>query len=177
MIIIACGLSKSGKTSLIERADFARLNCAHVRGGALLCNGYRPIEALRASDVITNQEFIVRELLALEASSKRTLLDGHLLIETLDGPQLVPDSVLDPLPLSGLIVVVTDPKIVAKRRLGTRLTSAIEDISDLAQMEGLQARRLARRRRVPVVELDSQDVESLNRILSLWFTMGTEVDR
>ena len=107
MIILACGLSGSGKTTIIAHAArVSGLGLNHIKASDILRQEGRPITGLKASDVISNQELIVSWLLRYKSLNHGPiLLDGHLLIETDDGPQLVPDRILAPLPLAGIIVV------------------------------------------------------------------------
>jgi adenylate kinase len=160
MIILACGLSGSGKTTLIAQATRASdLALNSIRASDILRHEGRPIVGLKASDVISNQEVIVDWLLRFQgANDGPILLDGHLLIETDDGPQLVPDRILAPLPLVGVIVVRNEPKVVAKRREDSFLTRSSLEIRDLMFIEMVHARQLARARAVPFSAIRGNDL-------------------
>lgn len=149
MIIIACGLSKSGKTSLIQNARLEEFGISVVKGSSILSTSGRPVVDLTATETISNQQIIAEELSRLVQAESRVVLDGHLLIETIDGPQLVPDVVLKRLPICGVVLIESDPVLISERRREGKLTTNIEEISDLAQMELLQAKRFARLLGVP----------------------------
>jgi adenylate kinase len=159
MIILACGLSGSGKTTIIAKAaracDFG-LN--PIKASDILREEGRPVVGLKASEAISNQKVIVDWLLRFQtASPGPILLDGHLLIETDDGPQLVPDMILAPLPLCGIIVIRSEPEVVAKRRKDTLLIRSSSEIRDLMFIEMVDARRLARARAVPFAAVRGDD--------------------
>lgn len=159
MIILACGLSGSGKTTIIAHAArVSGLGLNHIKASDILRQEGRPITGLKASDVISNQELIVSWLLRYKSLNHGPiLLDGHLLIETDDGPQLVPDRILAPLPLAGIIVVRIEPEVVAKRREDSFLTRSSLEIRDLMFIERVHARRLARARTVTFSAIRGDD--------------------
>lgn len=95
MLAIICGLSGSGKSYLIESANVASHGLTVVKASDLLRNGGYPTTNLQASDVSKNQRYIVDQLIGLSACHRRIVLDGHLLIETREGPQLIADAVVE----------------------------------------------------------------------------------
>ena len=94
MLIVVCGLSKCGKSSLIKAAIVEGLDVPAIKGSQLLRSSGRPIEALTASEALSNQPELTRLLTDHTREDTPTILDGHLLIETVDGPQLVPEAQL-----------------------------------------------------------------------------------
>jgi len=161
-----CGLSKSGKTSTIEACDLASTGFIHVRASTLLKDDGRPIASLRASDVFLNQEALVRTLTDAPYRGRDILLDGHLLIETADGPQLVPDSCLEPLPLGVVILFQAQAEQVAQRRAGTASAILPEEARRLMALEAVQAERVALRRRVPFLCAGPGDAQLLKNTLT-----------
>jgi adenylate kinase len=148
MIIFVCGLSKVGKSSLIEAARRRHFGWfRYLSAGDLLRALGRPTDQMGAADVLINQRvFVVEALKEIDAAPGDIFIDGHLLVETVDGPQLVPDAALDPLPLDGILVVETYPKEVSERRKVACNEISVDEAADRMALERIQARRLARRR-------------------------------
>jgi hypothetical protein len=110
MLIVVCGLSKSGKSSLIKAAVAEGLDVPIVKASQLLGLSGRPIQALSASDALGNQPELMQLLAECVQENRPTILDGHLLIETLDGPQLVPEAYLIAVGLVGIVAVTAPPR-------------------------------------------------------------------
>jgi adenylate kinase len=167
MMILVCGLSKCGKTSLIQAAKSAGLSLPSVKASQLLRSSGRPITALTASQAMENQPELGKLLTAFIEDGMPVILDGHLLIETVDGPQLVPESSLLPIGLIGVIVVTTAPEIIAGRRVGTPFTTDLDEISDLTSIEVAQAKRLARLTASPFFQIEHDDTRAFTKSISL----------
>jgi adenylate kinase len=161
MIIFVCGLSKVGKSNLIVTAINARFNWfRYLAAGAILKGLGRPTTQIKPSEVSENQSAFVSEAVKqMNATQGDWLIDGHLLIETIEGPQLVPEGMLDLVPIDSIYVVETSPAELLIRRKGTtaELLSEEEAI-DLMALERIQARRLARRRNVPLTIVTAEDI-------------------
>ena len=54
MIIIVCGLSMSGKSTLISQADLARVPAEHVRASEVLRKLDRPTLGVAVEDLLAN---------------------------------------------------------------------------------------------------------------------------
>jgi adenylate kinase len=158
MIELVCGLSKSGKTTLIHHSNLGELGVSHVRASTLLASRARPTVGLGAADVYTNQTLLVQNLLDKVNSLDRVVLDGHLLLETADGPQLVPKKSLDSLPIAGVLFVRTNLEVLASRRSANQLEAGINYLRFLSKFEEDYARFFADWRSVPFASIDSTDM-------------------
>jgi adenylate kinase len=166
MITFVCGLSKSGKSTLIGQADISKIPADHVRASELLRKLHRPTVDLRAANVLSNQDILVDWLdNSLRSNPRLIVLDGHLLLETLDGPQFVPDQALRRLPITHVICIRGEPEEVADRRHGLPLTQSVDEIRDLIAIEEIQARRFARLIRARLSTISSSDVASFHNAL------------
>jgi adenylate kinase len=172
MIVIACGLSDSGKTTAIEAANVEQLGIRHVIASKILRSLGRRTRELTVPQIVENQRILVRELLKeLEESSKPLLLDGHLMIETGNGPSLVPLDLLDALPLVGIVLVEAAPQIIlARRKTGDR---SADDIAALIAIEASQARKLSARRKIRCVVVESADQNALISAVRGFTTQGS----
>ncbi|MBG0801483.1 AAA family ATPase [Methylocystis sp. H4A] len=164
MIVIVCGLSGSGKSSLTKNSDFLSLGFVLVRASDLLRSAGLPTTQLRARDALLNQEYLIDKISDLAAERAFIVLDGHLLIETIDGPQLVPDTIVSRLPVSYILFVDTSPKEIMKRRARENGV-CVDELSDLGELEHIHARRLARKGRVPFGSIKDGDVVAFDLIL------------
>ncbi len=168
MLILACGLSMSGKTATIEAANTSGGKFfIHLKASELLARAGRPIADLRAGDVTENQLALVQKISGvIKHMTAPIVLDGHLLIETVDGPQLVPEAILDPLPIIGVIAIESFPSDIVARRRELGITATADDIADLATLESVQANRLARRQKAEFSMIRSGDTDALRSFVS-----------
>lgn len=158
MIILVCGLSRSGKTSAIREIIGTCVGLLHVRASAVLRENGGKINDLRISDIVSNQSILSQKINdEFSKLSSAVVLDGHLLLETLDGPQLIPDTCLQTLKLSAIFYLFEDAYTLAKRREGTKLTNSVEEIVELEGIEWLQAKRFARLNKIPIFRFRSSD--------------------
>lgn len=165
MIVFVCGLSMSGKTSLIKSFVEEFPTFRHVRVSTLLRIAGRPTEALSSQEASLNQEVFLREVTKqLDVGGADTLIDGHLLIETNDKPYLVPIERLGRLPIDGVIAVLENSSALSKRREAARGEPilASEELWSLIALECLQAQKLAALRGVPFEEVISGDIRSFS---------------
>jgi adenylate kinase len=177
MIVVVCGLSKCGKTSLVNATKSVGLDWTRVRGSQLLDVAGKPTTGLTARQTLDNQQSLRDQLARLDSHRRRLVLDGHLLIETVDGPQLVPDSAFSALDLAGVIAVAIDPNILSKRRIETALTSDPEELADLMSIEKFQARRIARQFGVPFFNVEHDDANAFTEAVAASFTSADAMRR
>lgn len=158
MIVLVCGLSRSGKTSAIREIKDTCAGILHIRASAVLRENGGKTDHLRVSDIVPNQSILSRKINEeFSKLSSAMVLDGHLLLETLDGPQLIPDTCLQALKLTAIFYLFEDHYTLAKRREGTKLTSSVEEIAELEGIEWLQAKRFARLNKIPISRFHSGD--------------------
>ena len=147
-MILVSGLSKSGKTQTLQRAAKFSLPIEHVKASTLLRAKNQPLSLLRYEEVINNQTVLLEALAEYphELGTVR-ILDGHALIEAIEGPVLLPDWVFDRLSLCGIIVIIAPPEIIAHRRAGTDLEQRYATLERFQRLEethcASQAERLS----------------------------------
>ena len=141
-----------------------------LEGVKLLNSAGKPTTGLTAWQTLDNQRSLRDQLARLDGDRRRLVLDGHLLIETVDGPQLVPDSAFSALELAGVIAIAIDPHILSKRRIENALTSDPEELADLMSIEKFQARRIARQFRVPFFNVEHDDTTAFTNAVAASFT-------
>jgi adenylate kinase len=161
LLIFVCGLSKSGKSHLVETAIASGAKFRNVKASELLRAAGRPLECIDACLMLANQRVFLESALAvLGHSNEAVVLEGHLVIETTDGPQLVPDTSLDALPISKLILIEDDPNTIAARRRFSELKVDHSEIADLMALERTAAVRFARRHSVELLIMKSENTDS-----------------
>jgi adenylate kinase len=158
MIVVVCGLSKCGKTSLVDGAKLLGLEILAVKGSTLLLENGKEIRNLTAVQALENQLSLLAALERIDGAGQRIVLDGHLLIETIDGPHLVSDSAFAPLRLGGVISVAVDAHILSKRREDSGFTTQRDELIDLMEIEAAHARRISRKHGVPHFVIDNDDI-------------------
>jgi hypothetical protein len=161
MIVVVCGLSKCGKTSLVDAAKPIGLDWTPVRGSQLLHVAGKPTTGLTAWQTLDNQQSLRDQLARLYS----------------DGPQLVPDSAFFGLKLAGVIAVVIDPDLLSKRRAETPLNSDPVELADLMSIEKFQARRIARQFDVPFFDVEHDDANAFAEAVAASFTSADAMRR
>jgi adenylate kinase len=152
MLMFVCGLSKTGKSHLIEAAFAFGAKFRHSKASGLLRMAGRPLDRIDAYIMLENQKIFFQSALDMLAHTDETVvLAGHLVIETTDGPQLVPDTYLDALPVSKLLLIEDHPKAIAARRFSTGFEADSYEIRDLMALERTAAVRFARRHSIELL--------------------------
>lgn len=177
MIVMACGLSRCGKTALIEATKSTDRDWMFLKASELLREAGRPICDLTTLDALDNQQHLRDAIVRCVNLGSRLILDGHLLIETTEGPLLVPDVALSSIGLVGIIAVAADADILSKRRTGAHFTVDREELADLMSIEISHARRLARRFAVPFFTVRSDDARAFYQAASVCFMNSDAADR
>jgi adenylate kinase len=176
MIVFVCGLSKSGKSSLIESARKSFPSFQHLRASRLLHKAGRPTSQISSSEVTENQRVLV-DLVKQELASGAhdVILDGHFLIETIEGPMVLPRECLDRLPLHAVFMVIADPAEIEKRRFGSSAQISSVEAASRIEMECIHAQRLAAHRGVTFAKIQSGNVADFTAKLQQVTTRSTEV--
>src|SRR4051812_13839481 len=105
MMVFVGGISRSGKTSTLSRLNLQSQNISLLRGSALLRTLGRPTTGLSLRQALDNQDKLASWFKRNTSAAVNVVFDGHLVIPTVDGPFLVPDSFMKAIPLCGLILV------------------------------------------------------------------------
>ncbi|WP_156420140.1 hypothetical protein [Aureimonas sp. N4] len=153
MRIFVAGLSKSGKSTNSRYAATIRGDIDHIGISKLLKarGGVLPVRT--TLDAALNQIVATTALKSLQLIKPYQILDGHALIETEQGPFIVPDEFFTEIKPSLLIHIEERPGNLHQRRsrLGKHETPA--ELSALALMEKAACRRIAVRQGIPLIEM------------------------
>jgi adenylate kinase len=164
MIVIVCGLSGSGKSHLLDELDVEALGFIKIKASDILKSGNMPTTQLNINSVIINQRYLLSMIGKSDIQNANVLLDGHLLIETSEGPALVPDSFVLGLPVAAILNIVADPVEILRRR--PRKNSCPNEIRELIQIEAAHARRLATKKKIFYRAIADGSVKDLTSALS-----------
>jgi adenylate kinase len=167
MIVLICGLSGSGKSSMIAALKSKDSPIHHVRASKLLSDAGKPIKNISMEDAIMNQDALAKLLpKELATDAPLVIIDGHLLVETGAGPYLLSDNALNNLRIDGVIFVAAAPELLSHRRQGTLMEASQESLSHLMHLEDMRARKFAETRGIRYARIDSGDIEALKSELS-----------
>lgn len=135
-MIFVGGISSSGKTHTIAMF-VADHDYFHVKASAVLSEIGRPIKSLTFSEAELNQQYLLRHLEMKGLISPHTILDGHVIIETVEGIYPVPEWFFSQAQISKIICVTEDPRVIQDRRksLGQILVSDSNKLQDLQELE------------------------------------------
>lgn len=171
MRIFVAGLSKSGKSTRSHHAATVRTDLDYVGVSKLLkeTGGILPVQSI--DDALLNQSKATEELQALPRQKPYQLIDGHALIETAQGPFIVPDAFFDEIQPSLLIYVEDNPEDLYERRSPLGMNEKPTELAALATMEKAACERIAARRGIPLVVLRSPTTEAFAD------SLGQELDK
>lgn len=165
MRIFVAGLSKSGKTTRSRYLTEQIADLDYVSVSSLL-KSVRALPVLTIQSALDNQRIATDLVLSQPRSSEHQLIDGHALIETPEGPVIVPDYVFDEIAPDLIVYVRDNPEdILSRRKIAPALPTASE-IASLADMEHAVCQRIASIRTVPLVVLASPTLQEFHMELS-----------
>lgn len=159
MKLFVAGLSKSGKTSRAQYAANRLPNIHYVSVSQMLrtFGGILPVQTL--ADGLINQRRAADDLSALATGLPHQLIDGHALIETGEGPLIVPDWFFSELAPDLMIYVYDRPHEISLRRDEGTSGQNIAEIAELITMEHAACSRIAKRLAIPLISLEAPSLE------------------
>ncbi|MBY5817059.1 AAA family ATPase [Rhizobium leguminosarum] len=163
-MIFVGGASGTGKTTAIERFVARHPDFIHLRASKILSDRKRPLQNLSFADLEENQLVLRNALLASNLRSK-VILDGHATIPVTGGYYNVPVSFFDQLPLSALIFLWADPKILLQRKGAPVDARDVKVIEELQRVELQQMRFVANRRDCPFDTVNAMEEHMLEKLL------------
>jgi adenylate kinase len=171
MIVFLSGLSGVGKTTTAKAFVARHAQFKHVIASCLISRAGARTQPLDSADVKRNQEVLLREFTAIRRSFPEyyIMLDGHMVIETTRGEEIVGDEVIDGLAATHFIAIIDDPRRIYSTRqhdLGEASLS-LGELERLQDLEIVTTRRQAERRECPFFEVQSGEVEALELIFGL----------
>jgi adenylate kinase len=159
MKAFVAGLSRSGKTSRSQYAAETLPDVDYVSVSGLLRAAGRAQPVQTIGGALENQRYAADALGAAPATRPHRLIDGHALIETGEGPVLVPDWFFDLVAPDVVIVVCDRPEEILSRRPLTAKHDQLAEIVALSAMEQAACQRAAARLRIPCVSLMAPSLE------------------
>jgi adenylate kinase len=165
MKVFVAGLSRSGKTSRSRYAAANLPDVEYVSVSQLLrsAGSVFPVETL--AEGLVNQRLAADALKSISAVRPHRLIDGHALIETGEGPMLVPDWFFDELAPNLLICVSDRPEEILSRRSQAERDRQPAEVAALAAMERAACERVGSRLAIPVIALESPSLEGIAGVL------------
>jgi len=159
MRVFVVGLSKSGKSSRCEHAAATLKSVEHVTVSQMLrvAGGVFPVRTF--NDAMFNQRLAAEELSALPNTVGHRLIDGHALIETEEGPLIVPDWFYDQLAPDLIINIFNRPEDVLARRPAMKGQAALAEIAALTTIERGACERAAARLGKPLIVMNAPLVQ------------------
>lgn len=129
MRVFVTGLSKAGKTTRCMHAAQAIPGLQYVSVSQLIRTSGGVLPVVTLADGLANQRTASHALLLHLRSHGNQIIDGHALIETSEGPLLVPDRFFDELKPDLLVHVRECPEEILARRSVAASPSAATEIA------------------------------------------------
>lgn len=160
------GISGVGKTTFLkglsEVVDFQ-----HLSAGSLIAEarkkGDEERDGLRANNIDENQELLVSGFfLKIDPSAGRIILDGHMIIHTQTGIEIIDPSVFEKMSIRGLIHLSAPPEQIERNRLNDatrqRPNLSIKELSDHQGLSLSTSKGASEYLRIPFLEVATTDV-------------------
>lgn len=159
MKVFVAGLSRSGKTSRSQYAAASLPDIHYVSVSQLLrsSGGQFPVETLAVG--LVNQRLASDALGAISVTGAHQLIDGHALIETDEGPLVVPDWFFDELAPDLIIYVRDRPEEIVARRPPMMGRDHIGQIAALTLLEWAICERTAARLGISLIALEAPSLD------------------
>lgn len=160
MKVFVAGLSRSGKTSRSRHAAANLPDLEYVSVSELLrmAGGVFPVRTI--TDGLLNQRRAADALQSAHATRPHQLIDGHALIETDEGPLLVPDWFFDAVAPDLIIYICDRPDQILLRRPQIECHNNAMEIAALSAIERAACERISARMKIPTIVLREISVES-----------------
>jgi adenylate kinase len=142
----------------------------HVIASDLIRKAGGDIKPTNARAVEQNQIAILKgfERIRRRLAGYPILFDGHMVIETADGPHTVRDQVIDALEITHFCVILDDPERIQSMRYQSQTTEkSAAELADLQTLELNLTRRQAERTQRPFAEIQSGDLDAFERSLGI----------
>jgi adenylate kinase len=159
MIVFVAGLSRSGKTSRSQHAAATLRDIDYVSVSSLLRDAGRTLSVATIGEALENQRWATDAFRAASFRGRHVLIDGHALIETGEGPMLVPDWFFEELRPDVLMFVRDHAEAISSRRSGEASERQTAEIAALGMMEEGACERVASRLQIPLVTLTAPSLE------------------
>ena len=163
MTVFVCGISRTGKTSLIKRRNSFELGFSYVSASEVLRSLGLPVLNLSIQDALSNQRAICNSI--ERQIPNKLIVDGHLLIETNEGPFLVPVTHLLGWNIRLIVFVSDSVNLISERRGITGKRFALDEIGLLSEIEFSYAKYVALKIGAKFEMLSSQDTEAFHQLI------------
>lgn len=163
-MIFVAGLSGVGKTSAIDWFVLRHPEFEHLRASCLLKELGRPLSNLTLQEISENQ-YELNRLLRGRAISRRTILDGHLVLPTGSGTYRVSTDFFDGIPLTAFVFLWAEPSILLRRRDAELREDTLRLTEELQKAALNHARSVAVHYGRPIEILNSDDRSDFEEVL------------
>lgn len=159
MKVFVAGLSRAGKSSRSQHAATNLPDVDYVSVSRLLqaAGGVFPVRTF--NDGLANQRRAADALRAAQVTRPHWLIDGHALIETGEGPLIVPDWFFDELAPDLIVYIYDRPEEILSRRPSMTSRNCAAEIAGLVTMERAACERTAARLGIPLITMMAPSLE------------------
>jgi adenylate kinase len=159
MKVFVAGLSRSGKTSRSQHAAAKLSDVDYVSVSQLLRAAGRKFPVQTIAEALDNQRYAADALRMAPATRTHQLIDGHALIESCEGPMLVPDWFFDELAPDLIIFICDRAEEILSRRTPMTSGNYAAEITALSMIERAACERTGVRLGIPLTTLVAPSLE------------------
>lgn len=160
------GISGVGKTTFLKGLS-ELIDFQHLSAGSLIAEARQKSneerDFLRSSNIDENQQLLVSGfMLKVDPSAERVILDGHIIIHTEVGIELIDPSVFEEMAIGGIIHLSAPPEQVESNRIRDtkrqRPNLGVKELSDHQGLSLSTTRKVCEYLRIPFLEVSTKDV-------------------
>lgn len=161
------GISGVGKTTFLkglgESIDFQ-----HLSAGSLIAEarkkGDGERDGLRSNNIDENQQLLVSGfMLKVDPSVERIILDGHMIIHTQGGVEVIDPSVFSGMAIEGIIHLSAPPELIEKNRLNDAMRQrpnlSVKELSDHQGLSLSATKSACEYLHIPFLEVATNDLQ------------------
>jgi len=165
-MIVVTGISGVGKTFTIRGFLSENPEFRYVRASEVLAEHGLPTRDLTVQQAARNQEVIMASISRLTVLfGSRLIVDGHAIVETVDGPVSATADVYDTLAITGIVTITDELEQLRSRRRGKPVPVRELDPLQLQMMEIAASSNWAGRIKVGFAEVKSGDLAAFAKSL------------
>lgn len=165
-MILVTGISGVGKTYTITALMARAPTFRYVRASRILTEMGLPTTNLSASQTTVNQQAIASRLKEMATKDVAIIIDGHAVIETVDGPVEASASQYDEMRITTIVNIRDASLVVRDRRLGKGQRNSDSDVEALQDAEEAASRHWANRIGARFAVIRSGDVKALADLIA-----------
>jgi len=161
------GISGAGKTTFLKRLG-ELIDFQHLSAGSLIAEARKRSDeerdGLRSNSIDENQQLLISGfVLKADPSAERIILDGHMIVHTQGGAEVIDPSVFAGMAIDGIIHLSAPPEQIEKNRLHDTIRErpniSVKELSDHQGLSLSATKSACEYLHIPFLEVAANDLQ------------------